>query len=100
MLTLAQVPSSHVPDTPDVDGGAISLLPQQQFWRPVPQRDHLVRVQALVVFCVVQSTQTPVTQLYLTSAQHKQNNNNVFSLIKYNKTKENRNNHNHRIFFQ
>jgi hypothetical protein len=34
---------------PDVDGGAIPLLAQQQLRRSVPQRNHLIRVRTLLI---------------------------------------------------
>lgn len=58
-----------LPYTPYINEGAISFFSQQKFWRSVPQCDHLVSVQSLLVFSIIQSSQTPVTQLNLTPKQ-------------------------------
>ena len=34
---------------PDVDGGAVPLLPQEKLGRTVPQGDHFIRVGTLLV---------------------------------------------------
>ena len=50
--------------TPHIDGWAVALLAQQQLWRSIPQRDHLVGVRSLTVLGIVETRQTKVGQFY------------------------------------
>lgn len=45
MVTVGRL-ERHLPTAPNVDGRCVSFLPQQQFWRSIPQRDDFVGVRA------------------------------------------------------
>ena len=59
--------SCNLPAAPDIDGGSIALLAQEQLGRPVPKCDHLVGVRPILVLLVVQTSQAKIGQLYLAS---------------------------------
>ena len=48
---------------PDVDGGAVPFLPQEELRRSVPQGDHFVGVGSLLVLSVVQPVITLSTRV-------------------------------------
>ena len=60
---LEQLPQNTAA-APDVHGGPVPLLAQQKFRRPVPQRDHLVRVGTRLLR-VEQASQTEIAELHL-----------------------------------
>lgn len=57
---------------PDVDGGPVSLLAQQQLGRPVPQRDDLVGVGPLSVLRRPQPRQTEVAEFHFAPVDNRE----------------------------
>lgn len=47
-VTLSWMAYMYIPYTPDVNGWSITFLPQEQFWRSVPQCDYFVGVRPSV----------------------------------------------------
>ncbi len=60
----------HLPAAPDVNGGAVALLAEQQLRRPVPEGDHLVRVRPVLVLGAEEARQAKVGQLNLALVVH------------------------------
>lgn len=56
---------------PHINGGTVTLFAQQQFWRPIPQRNHFVGVRSLTVFGIVEAGETKIGEFHFAPVKKK-----------------------------